>query len=157
MDMKNDFLEKTLEDIIFENKDVISERGFPSLYKNTERQYQINSKRIDLFSYEEVDNVFYFKIFELKRDVVHPDAFHQIADYFWQIGVSLKDKGYTDCKYELYLIGNDFHSDLFNYCFISEFLHLYQYKYDYDGIKFEKMGRTIAECKNFFLHNGKTF
>lgn len=31
--MENNFLEKTLEDIIFENKENLKERGFPLLYE----------------------------------------------------------------------------------------------------------------------------
>ena len=41
--MENDFLEKTLEDIVFENKENINKRGFPMLYKNLERQVYTKS------------------------------------------------------------------------------------------------------------------
>ena len=152
--MENDFLEKTLESIIFENKDNIWEKGFPILYKNTERQYQIDSRRIDLFSYEEIDDVFYFKIFELKRGVIDNKALLQISDYYFRI--LMKNKGvYKDYKYDLYLIGNNYDNDVLSTCLLSEFLHFYTYKYDYSGIKFEKMSKTHSEFKEIVTNGIK--
>ncbi len=43
MVMENDFLEKTLEEIIFENWAVIPERGFTELLEFTERQFRLPS------------------------------------------------------------------------------------------------------------------
>jgi len=50
--MKSDFLEKTLENMIFNNPVQIEERDFPYLLKNTLSQFILPSKRkIDLFSF----------------------------------------------------------------------------------------------------------
>ena len=66
--MIDNFYESTLEKIIIKNKSEISKNGFPSLYKNVENQYVLsNGRRIDIFSWEVFDNIFYCKIFELKR------------------------------------------------------------------------------------------
>lgn len=49
----NDFFEKTLEDIIIQNKDECIKRGFPSFYEITGRQCLLPSGSIvDIFSLE---------------------------------------------------------------------------------------------------------
>src|SRR5579871_3922858 len=101
----NDFLEKTLEDIIYDHKEIIHERGFSKFYKNTERQFRLpNGQIIDLFTFEIMDDILYFKIIELKRLELNLSSIWQIYSYFQFIWEQCVNR-YKDVKYELILAG----------------------------------------------------
>ena len=137
--MASNFFEKDLEDIIMENLDKIESRGFPKLYKNTERQVYLpnNGGKIDILSWEIVDNVFYGKIIELKKDSLSLSALIQAADYHLQILLSLIGN-FDNSNVEVILIGSDYDDDLDNIVLLSNFLTTYRYHYNWDGIYFKK-------------------
>ena len=143
--MESNFLEKDLEDIIFENKNKIHERGLPVLYEELERQRDIKGKRIDLFNYECVgDDSINFTIFELKKDKIDFNAYAQIVQYFFEECVFFK-KHKKILKANLVLIGKDFDESVLLSCILSDIIDIYVYKYDYDGIRFQKVSKGYTE------------
>jgi hypothetical protein len=80
MDMSN-FLEKTLEDIIMSNLDKMPSKGLDVFYKNTVNQIPFDTKIADIFTWEEIDDVLYCRIIELKKDCVDEAAIWQIFNY----------------------------------------------------------------------------
>lgn len=151
MDMESNFLEKDLEDIIFENKYKIHERGLPILYEELERQYHINGKRIDLLNYEcGDDNSINFTIFELKKGKIDFNAYSQIVDYFFDQCIFTK-KHKKILKANLVLIGNSFDENVLLSCILSDIIELYVYKYDYDGIRFQKVSKGYTEFMDMIV------
>lgn len=143
--MENDFLEKTLEDIVFENKEMINKRGLTMLYKNLERQvYTKSGKIMDLVNFEEKDGIYCFTIYELKKGKIDFLAYSQILTYFFEETIRVK-KLYKGFKVNLVLIGNSYEDNVLIACATSDIVDVYTYKYDFDGIKFEKMTKSFTE------------
>lgn len=136
--MINDFLERDLEDIVYENKGKIHERGFPFLLDNTIRQFYLPSgKKIDLFSYSILEDSISCKIFELKRECLMPPHITQVLDYSTEVYYHLYP-GYKNISVERYIIGNDLSEatkslieDIIN-------LDVYLYKFGFNGLFFKK-------------------
>jgi len=151
--MESNFLEKDLEDIIFENKDKIHERGLPILYEELERQYQVNGKYIDLFNYEcGDDNSINFTIFELKKGRIDFNAYTQIVNYFFDQCLFTK-KHKNIFKVNLILIGSSFDESVLLSCILSDIIDIYIYKYDYDGIRFERVSKGYTEFMGIITEN----
>lgn len=133
----SDFLEKTLEDIIVSNLDKMPSRGLDIFYKNTASQISFGAGIIDIFTWEEIDDVLHCRIIELKKDCVQEDAFWQAFNYKIDLFIFLsqKYKYIKDIKIELVLIGPSFKE---NVLFISSYagLKCYEYRYGIDGIAF---------------------
>ena len=143
--MENDFLEKTLEDIIFENKDNIAKRGFPIFYKNLERQvYTRNGKIMDLVNFEETDGIYYFTIYELKKGNIDFNAYSQILNYYFEEVLRVR-KLFKNFKVNLVLVGNSYEENVLIACAASDIIDVYIYKYDYNGIIFEKTTKGFTE------------
>jgi hypothetical protein len=136
--MKMKFLtEDQLEELIYEYRNDIHERGLPKFYTNTIRQFVLpNKKVIDLFTYEIIDNELYFRIIELKKDFIWVDAFIQIIGYFATVK-ALSDTKFSNIHYDLVLAGeginviplavlNLFHGNV----------KVYTYDLTYEGIRF---------------------
>lgn len=84
--MPKDFYEKTVEDIIFENKNIIHNYGLPKFRKTTFRQFVLPSgKKLDLFSYDLIDGHAFIDIYELKRYDINTDAVCQAYNYFTEV------------------------------------------------------------------------
>jgi len=146
--MQSNFLEKDLEDIIIDNIPNIYERGFPKLYANVIRQFHtISNRRIDIFAFEIVNNILYAQIIELKKDSCGVDAMRQVIEYYDDILIGVY-KSYDDFFIDIILVGKEIDYDLCRFNYLTPHLSLYQYKYDYDGIKFIKDGVYIENCKN---------
>lgn len=134
-----DFLEKTLEEIVFENKDTVKDRGFMSFYQHTFRQYYLPSgKKIDIFSYEIVDNILYFRIVELKKECLNYAAFKQIMVYFFEV-LEHTLGHFSKVEGKLTLVGKILDTDAFLLSENGGLLEFYLYKYTYDGIYFKKV------------------
>ena len=143
--MENDFLEKTLEDIVFENKFNIKERGFPMFYENLDRQvYTKNGKIMDLVNFEEKDGVYYFTIYELKKGKIDFSAYSQVLSYYFEEVIRVKSL-FKNFKVNLVLIGNSYEENVLIACAASDIIDVYIYKYDYNGIIFEKMTKGFTE------------
>lgn len=132
--MPNDFLEKTLEDIIFENKSTIFLRGIPEFLKRTFRQFILPSgKKIDIISFEILEEELFVQIWELKRDVINIDAICQAYDYLWEFMGAVHD--FKKINSEIILIGKQYNpisimSD------IKSKISIFTYSYGMDGITF---------------------
>jgi len=136
--MPNDFLEKTLEDIIFENKESISERGFPFLLDNTLRQFALPSgKKIDLFSYSISENSLCCKIFELKRECLKVAHVLQVLDYSNEI-FFMTHPSFENVSIERFIVGNDIDSSTVAVVEDIHNLETYLYKFLYNGLYFKK-------------------
>jgi len=135
----NNFLEKTLEDIIMSNLGKMPSKGLDIFYKNTVNQISFNTCIADIFTWEEVDDVLYCRIIELKKDCVDESAFWQILNYKFDLFcfISKNYKNIKDIKIELILIGSSFND---NIDLVSSYtgLRLYKYEYGVDGIIFNK-------------------
>ena len=137
----NNFLEKTLEDIIMSNIDKMPSKGLDIFYKNTVNQITFGTCIADIFTWEEVDDVLYCRIIELKKEKIDESSFWQVFNYKIDLFIFIIDnyKHIKDVKIDIVLIGCFFNA---NVEFISNYsgLKLYKYNYDIDGITFE--------CKN---------
>ena len=151
MVMENDFLEKTLEEIIFENWAVIPERGFTELLEFTERQFRLPSGGvIDLLTWNIKGDVLYITIIELKKDAISAAAFFQLLNYYCEL-MSLTMGSFSEVRPKIVLVGNSIPVDIGNIMMITGNLELYSYKYNYDGIHFKKSEQTtLGEYRKFF-------
>lgn len=142
------FLEKNLESIIFETDNSILQSKGLDIKGVKSRQKKIgNYGRIDLVSCQEVDNSFLFTIYELKKDKITDSSILQCLRYkkgfisylesinFWfNFSIKLVIIGQNvDLKSEL-LLSIDLIRD-FNG---NRLIDVYTYKYESDGILFEK-------------------
>lgn len=134
----NNFLEKTLENIIMANLDKMPSKGLDIFYKNTVNQIAFRTFIADIFTWEEVDDILYCRIIELKREKVDEHAFWQVFNYKIDLFLFIFDKYkyIKDIKIEIVLIGTSFND---NVEFISNYtgLKLYKYNYNIDGVFFE--------------------
>lgn len=149
------FLEKTLEDIIFENRGQIHEKGFCKLYENCERQFVLPSlKKIDILSWEVRDEVLYAKIIELKRNICDEIAFWQGVGYYAEFMPKVINH-FKECHIDLVLCGSDYSSQVWDLCFFDIPLEIFTYKYAWDGVRFENWHTKllISDHKNWRLTN----
>lgn len=152
--MGSDFLEKTLEQLIFLNRKVVHERGLPAFYKNAERQFRLPSgKIIDIFSFEFVhENSLHCRIYELKKDLLTIDSFLQILNYYNEI-FGLLYPSFASIKVEGILVGSGITPDLEGIEEPITDISFYVYRYDFDGLKFEKQEKcsdyTPEELKGY--------
>lgn len=142
----NDFLEKNLEDIIYDNQNDISKRGFNEILQITERQFRLPSgKIIDLLTLDIVGDVLCVNIIELKKGVIDSAAFFQGLNYYNEF-LSIVLGCFADVKAELILVGNSATQEIRDLLPLNAPVVPYLYKYDYDGIYFTKVhGSFIKE------------
>lgn len=134
----SDFLEKTLEDIVYENRYRIYKRGFIDFYFCTERQFTLPSgARMDLFTWELRGEVLFCKIIELKKERVTADSLWQILRYYDEIFFGLY-KQFSGLKIDLVLVGNGITDNIDSVSTLIPQLSVYEYKYNFDGISFFK-------------------
>lgn len=142
--MPSDFLERTLEDIIYESRATIHERGLPPFYKNTKRQFRLPSgKTIDIFTWEidEKDSSFYARIYELKKELLTEAALLQILGYYEEIFCAVK-VDYKTVVIENILVGTAYTNTLRKIQHITDDIKMFSYKYCYDGVRFKQYGIT---------------
>ncbi len=145
--MPSSFLEKTLEDIIFENRDVIHTYGVPRLRHNTYRQFYLPSgKKLDIVSFSYYNKCLWFDIWELKRDIVDFTTFNQAYGYYKELKALLAPK-FEKCEFSMVLIGKTAQ----NMSFLDDFnirTHAYTYDYGINGINFSIQKTPELEITN---------
>lgn len=136
--MSNDFFEKTLEEIIVQNKEIISQKGFPSLLENTVPQFRLPSgKYIDILTFSINEEYISAKVIELKREVITPEALCQVSDYASEFYAYCYPH-FRGVSMERFVIGTDVSKDAksLNDAMIS--IELYLYRYTINGVYFKK-------------------
>lgn len=139
-----DFLEKDLEDIIYEAPNPeLRERGL-IIYGLKRRQVRIGNYGIcDLLVHarEEdlVDSPVIFTIFELKKDCIGQSTFFQALKYARGLqSYLINTRGFFNFKIRITLVGRTIDLDTsFPYLpMIFEDVRLFTYSYSYSGIQF---------------------
>lgn len=156
----NDFTEKTLEEIIFENRDKVSERGFPFFLKNSIRQFILPSGlKVDLFSFEINEDSICCRVFELKKENLDTDSLCQLLRYCTEI-YSLLIPHFTNISIDKFLIGKKVCDDLSLLHLHLVDVELYTYTYNFDGVFFHKhitmLEVSIEQLKKTFMPNDKS-
>lgn len=160
-----DFLEKDLEDIIFEasqteeGKEKLLERGLP-INGGMLRQVELgNYGRADLLSISthrcKSGRLLNVEVIELKKDFVDVNTLIQACRYTTAvqryIQTKFKDKFLSDCK--VTLIGKDIQKNdefPFLYNHISDLCSIYKYSYGIDGIRFTYLEPYFQRVKENF-------
>ena len=149
----NDFFEKTLEDMIFEKRNSIDEKGLNVFYKNSMRQvYLPCGKKIDILTWEIDNDTIYARIIEIKREKIDEKAFWQSIEYYSELLTALS--GYfKEYNLEVVLIGTGCSLNIRNAQHISNILRVFEYSYGFDGIMFIEKGysykKSIGLVKTF--------
>lgn len=129
--MANIFLEKTLEQIIYENRKVISEKGLPVFYENAKRQFCLPSgKIVDIFTWELDNGCLKFRIIELKREDIDDAAYWQILKYVNEF-VNHIFGMFKKIEYSCVLIGSGLSTTIASASIFPSELKLYQYRYGF--------------------------
>ncbi len=88
--MPSDFLEQTLEDIIFENRAIIHTKGLCQFKGTSFRQLILpSSKKLDILSYDITDGHISIDLYELKKDTINLDAILQAYNYFTEVSTCI--------------------------------------------------------------------
>lgn len=139
------FLEKDLEDIIFENdNDLLCERGLP-ISGIKMRQVNLGDYGIaDLLTVERVPelNTLAVTVYELKKGKINTDALLQLSRYITGIKEYLIHRG-SKCRVNIrgILIGDqiDTKTDFtFLYNLLEDIVSAYSYNYELDGMYFRQ-------------------
>lgn len=135
--MPTDFLEKTLEDIIFNNKRVIHQRGLPVFKEQAFRQVVLPSgRKIDILGFEINDGILNFDIYELKKDHINLDAISQAYNYFEEIKCLINGH-FRDYQARIIMVGKRYDGiPLLNSLNIP--VRVFTYDYQMDGISFKE-------------------
>lgn len=149
-----DFLEKDLEDILFETDNLtLQNRGLP-IYGLKKRQVKIGNYGIaDLICFErmclEEGGCIRLTVYELKRDKVGVDAFMQLIGYMQGLTDYFKSRN-TGLRVLVYgvLIGKGVER-VGNFCYLNNFfdkLEVFKYTYGVDGINFiDEYGYSLTD------------
>lgn len=137
-----DFLEKTLENIIYNNQKGIEKRGLTIGHRNLMKQIALPSgKYIDLLAFDINEHTIDCTIYELKKEKVTFEALFQIANYAVELRHALEPY-FERTIINKVLIGNDCNPGiafLNNEVFSTE---IYTYEYLVDGIYFKQLAKT---------------
>jgi len=142
--MTSDFLEKTLEDIIFENYKVIKNVGLPVMYSNIQRQFSLPSgKIIDLITWEITDNILFLNIIELKRKTGSYSALSQLLNYVNEVVCHTVGR-FKRIDIKCIVICKEIDKDFNNILLINpQNLFIYTYKYDINGVCFKLFDESM--------------
>lgn len=133
--MPSDFLEKTVEDIVFENRDKVYSRGLCPFKKYAFRQVILPSgRRIDILGFEIMDGRLYIDVYELKRDVINIEAVGQAYNYIDEINQLIKGS-FKSVEPSIIMVGRRY-SPIPLLDNMKTPISVYTYDYDFDGIKF---------------------
>lgn len=134
------FLEKNLEDILFDaNNQKIAERGL-FLYGKKKRQVRIGNYGIaDLVAYYTCDEKLFITVYELKKDKVGIETLLQAMNYVKGIDWYLKRRNFSfETVFRIKLIGKEIDTGN-SFCYFPDFfpnVELITYEYKFDGIRF---------------------
>lgn len=133
-------LEADIEHMIFNNKDHIHERGFVEFLDVSERQFRLPSgKIIDIVTYRENEEVFHFKIIELKRGIINIQTFEQAINYCHEFLIPEASKKVKEIQYEIILCGSEIDPTLENVIYLGCNVQAYLYEFNYNGLSFRKV------------------
>jgi len=155
------FLEKNLEDIVFETPNNLLEKRGLYVFGKKIRQLRVGNYGVsDMVSFSRgyyIDSsirshpFLFIQIFEFKKDNINKDTFFQIIKYAHGIKRYLtRKRKFCNFKIQINLVGASFENGSFPYLFdlfnvgentecgscVHE-VNGYTYKYDFDGISFE--------------------
>ena len=148
-----DFLEKNLEDIIYENANTeeglsfLGERGL-MLYGHTYRQVSLGEYGIaDLLNVftdgKKGSRILVFNVIELKKEILTEKALSQVCRYLTAINKIIHKIKEQDTKNTWYavlskatLIGKGASDSLLQMLPVFEDIDVYTYKYELDGLGF---------------------
>jgi len=147
-----DFLEKDLEDILFDNNpEDICMRGLRCFkYDYMQRQVDLKQYGIaDLITLEKNGKHLHFTVYELKNKVLNPAAFWQTIRYIRGIQHALSKCNFKNRTISVYgvMIGRsiDLNTDL---CFLPSIvsvIDMYTYQYNLYGMTFQKVNNTYTK------------
>lgn len=141
--MPNDFLEKTLEDIVFENRASIHERGLERFKSKAFRQVILPSgKRIDILGFDVHDGNLKYDLYELKREHITIDSVCQAYNYVEEINHLIRGS-FKSCEASIIMIGKKY-EPLSILKAVSIPVYVYTYDYKVDGIWFDKKCHSKA-------------
>ena len=131
-------LERNLEDIIYENRTTVHERGFHKMKQKAFRQVILPSgKKIDIFGFEITDGCLVCDIYELKRDIINADAVCQAFGYFKEIEHITKPY-FRSISAKIIMVGKKYEPvSILDSLPIP--IDVYTYIYKIDGIIFTKI------------------
>jgi len=146
------FLEKNLEDIIFEtDNEKLQERGLDIKGKKF-RQLKLSHYGIaDIITVSRVGQSLQIDIFELKKDVINADTLIQALRYLEGIKTYLRKRKFKkNVYYTIRLCGKSI-SNLRELSLLSsnigtvEMIELITYSYDFNGLRFEENYEHISD------------
>jgi hypothetical protein len=180
-----DFLEKNLEDIIFEtDNELLEERGL-YLFGKKRRQVNLGNYGIaDIVIFDKnsdhVNNnigfypIISFTVLELKQDKIDAQVFFQALRYCKGIQEYIKKRGLfnnAQILFEIVLIGKQIDTNS-SFIFLTDFigagsnmfsthdyfsLDVYTYSYQFDGIKFKRIQDYSLTNSGFNFNNCKSY
>ena len=133
------FLEKNLEQIIFESdKGELENRGL-SIYGKLYRQLKIGNYGIaDLVEFSRYRSCLTVTVYELKNDIVNVNTLNQAVGYLHGIQQYLDRRGINYTDNSIVLIGSDYDKET-NFVYFSDIfnnLRILTYDYTLTGIEF---------------------
>jgi len=146
----NDFFEKTLEEIVFDRRNTIHERGLDIFYKNAERQVYLDGKKIDILTWEIANDVIYARIIEFKREKVGEAALFQGLHYYSDF-ICATMGSFKDYHVEVILIGTEISANVRTAMYVSNVIKAYEYSYGFDGVYFKEAGNCPLSIRELFL------
>lgn len=137
MNVKYDITEAMLETMIFENRHIIHERGFPRFYRNASRQVVLPSGKImDIITYEVNDNVLNVRVIELKKDLITVPAILQALYYMDELNLYACN-AFDKVNWDIVVVGSSIDADGFTVAsFLIQHLKALDYKFDFNGLAF---------------------
>jgi hypothetical protein len=137
-----DFLEKDLEDIIFNNTSHTLQGKGLTVYGTRKRQLRIGSYGVaDLVTFKRVGQQLLITVYELKKKDLDCNSLMQAFRYCLGIEKYIQEYRGKDIEliFDVILVGKSICSG--DFCYSIKFLtgvYIYLYSYDIDGIEFKK-------------------
>lgn len=139
--MPNNFLEKSLEDIIYENNDEIHSRGLSKFKNTTFRQFELPSgKKIDLITYSLFRGSISVDIYELKKEQIDTATVYQLYNYAHEFLGMVSDE-FQIVNIKLVLVGKAYQPISILEA-VNLPIEIYTYEYAMTGIVFTKQSSS---------------
>lgn len=144
--MPNDFLEQTLEDIIYDNRKTIHLRGFSKIKDTAFRQVILPSgKKIDILGFEINNGNLYCDIYELKRKHINADAICQAYNYYTELKC-ITNGHFISFNAKIIMVGREYEPvSIIDALPIP--IEVYSYEYHMDGISFKTLHNPYIYSK----------
>jgi hypothetical protein len=141
--MPNNFLEKTLEDIIFDNREYIHEKGLPRFKNQAFRQFFLPSgRKIDIITFDLLHGSLDVHIYELKKEYIDAAAICQAYNYLHEF-MGLTAGNFESYNVKVIMIGKKYEPvSLLDG--LKADIDVYTYDYGMNGIEFQKQNSGIS-------------